>query len=72
MFDTKIKKHKVSKKTKKSWRNIDIKDVDAFLEDNRLEERLGIPFSERTDVQLFTIDKTAGVIKKKCNFQACY
>lgn len=60
MLDT--KKHKVSKKTKKSWRKyIDIKDVDIFLDNNRLEERLGTPISERTDTQLFTIDKTADV-----------
>ncbi|KYQ54672.1 hypothetical protein ALC60_06479 [Trachymyrmex zeteki] len=62
MLDVKTKKRKVSKKTKQSWRKyIDIKDVDAFLENNRLEERLGTPFSERIDTQLFTIDKTADV-----------
>lgn len=64
MLDAKIKKHKVSKKTKKSWRKyIDIKDVDAFLDNNRLEERLGGPFSDRTNTQLFTIDKTADVTR---------
>ncbi|KYM94512.1 hypothetical protein ALC62_14955 [Cyphomyrmex costatus] len=62
MLDTKIKKHKVSKKTKRSWRKyIDTNDVDTFLDNNRLEERLGIRFSERTDTQLFTVDKTAHV-----------
>lgn len=62
MLDAKVKKHKVSKKTKKSWRkHIDIKDVDTFLDNKRLNERLGVPFSERTDTQLFTIDKTADV-----------
>ncbi|XP_025995808.1 ribosome biogenesis protein NOP53 [Solenopsis invicta] len=60
MFDVKVKKHKVSKKTKRSWRKYsDVQDIDAFLDNNRLEERLGVPFSERTDLQLFTIDKTA-------------
>lgn len=64
MFDAKIKKQKVSKKTKKSWRkHIDIKDVDEFLEDKRLEERLGVPLSERTDSQLFIIDKTHDEVK---------
>ncbi|KYN33330.1 hypothetical protein ALC56_12041 [Trachymyrmex septentrionalis] len=58
----KTKKRKASKKTKRSWRKyIDIKDVDTFLDNNRLEERLGTPFSERIDTQLFTIDKTADV-----------
>lgn len=54
-----MKKRKVSKKTKKSWRkHVDIKDVDKFLDDKRLEERLGVPFSERVDSQLFIVDKS--------------
>lgn len=64
MIDTKIKKHKVSKKTKKSWRkHIDIKDVEQFFEDKRLEERLGAPLSERVDSELFIIDKTPNETK---------
>lgn len=52
-----LKKRKVSKKNKKSWRkNVDIKDVDKFLDNKRLEERLGAPFSERADSELFSID----------------
>ncbi|XP_072761804.1 ribosome biogenesis protein NOP53 [Anoplolepis gracilipes] len=62
MVDAKIKKRKVSKKTKKSWRkHVDIKDVDKFLDNKRLEERLGVPFSEREDSQLFVIDKSKTV-----------
>lgn len=62
MIDAKIKKRKVSKKTKKSWRkHVDIKDVDKFLDDKRLEERLGVPFSERVDSQLFIIDKSEAI-----------
>ncbi|KAF7398568.1 hypothetical protein HZH66_006465 [Vespula vulgaris] len=58
MIEVKTKKRKVSKKTKKSWRkHVDTTDVDKFLENERLEERLGIPFSERSDTDLFTIDK---------------
>lgn len=35
-------KKRVSKKNKKSWRKYtDIKDVDSFLDEKRLEERLG-------------------------------
>lgn len=69
MSDIKVKKHKVSKKTKKSWRKyIDVKDIDAFLDNNRLEERLGVPFSEHRDTQLFIIDKqsdaTGNIISK--------
>ncbi|KAM0736757.1 Ribosome biogenesis protein NOP53 [Formica fusca] len=59
MSDAKIKKRKVSKKTKKSWRkHIDINDVDKFLDNKRLEERLGAPFSKRVDSQLFVVDKS--------------
>lgn len=68
MLNAKIKKHKVSKKTKKSWRNIDVKDIDEFLDNNRLEERLGVPFSEQTDTELFIIDKsdvTQNIISKR-------
>ncbi|KAJ9583122.1 hypothetical protein L9F63_022536, partial [Diploptera punctata] len=55
-----VLKKKVSKKNKKSWRkNCNTKDVDDFLEDKRLEERLGAPFSERQDSELFHIDKIA-------------
>jgi nucleolar protein 53 len=39
--DGRIKK-RVSKKNKKSWRkHTDIKDVESFLDEQRLEERLG-------------------------------
>ncbi|KAK2587379.1 hypothetical protein KPH14_003096 [Odynerus spinipes] len=58
MIEVKNKKRKVSKKTKKSWRkHVDTTDVDKFLESERLEERLGVPFSKRTDADLFTVDK---------------
>ena len=47
-----------SKKNKKSWRkNADIADVEEYLEDQRLEARLGGPFDERQDEELFVIDK---------------
>merc|ERR1711881_208054 len=47
-----------SKKNKKSWRkNTDIDDVNEFLEDQRLEERLGGAFDERADDELFIVDK---------------
>jgi nucleolar protein 53 len=40
--DVGVKKKRVSKKNKKSWRkHTDTKDVDSFLDDKRLEERLG-------------------------------
>ncbi|XP_015190544.1 PREDICTED: uncharacterized protein LOC107074041 [Polistes dominula] len=58
MIDVKTKKRKVSKKTKKSWRkHVDITDVDNFLEEERLEERLGGPVSQKSDKDLFVIDK---------------
>ncbi|XP_043487207.1 ribosome biogenesis protein NOP53 [Polistes fuscatus] len=58
MIDVKTKKRKVSKKTKKSWRkHVDTTDVENFLEEERLEERLGGPVSQRSDKDLFVIDK---------------
>lgn len=48
---------KASKKSKKSWRkNTDITEVEDFLEDQRLEERLGGPFSDKKDGELFLVD----------------
>ncbi|XP_011501163.1 PREDICTED: uncharacterized protein CG1785 [Ceratosolen solmsi marchali] len=58
MLDSVCKKHKRSKKTKKSWRkHADIKDVDNFLDNLRLEERLGNLFSHKKNEELFTVDK---------------
>ncbi|XP_043271711.1 ribosome biogenesis protein NOP53 [Venturia canescens] len=51
------KRRKVSMKKKRSWRkHIDTKDVDSFLENERLEERLGAPFTKRSDNDLFVVD----------------
>ena len=46
-----------SKKNKKSWRkNTSIEDIEEFLDDQRLEERLGGSFDKRKDDQLFIVD----------------
>lgn len=46
-----------SKKTKKGWRkNVDIGDIDEYLDEQRLEQRLGGAFAERADEELFTVD----------------
>ena len=53
---------KASKKNKKSWRkNTDLEEVEDFLEDQRLEERLGGAFDKRSDSDIFIVDnvKTA-------------
>jgi len=48
----------ISKKGKKGWRkNVDIQKVEEYLDDKRLEERLGGSFADRPDEALFTIDK---------------
>merc|ERR1712168_21922 len=48
----------ISKKGKKGWRkNVDIQKVEEYLDDQRLEERLGGAFVDRPDEDLFTIDK---------------
>ena len=50
---------KASKKNKKSWRKYtDIEDVEEFLEDQRLEERLGGAFDKRTDSDIFVVDNS--------------
>lgn len=42
---TSTKKKRVSKKTKQSWRkHVDVKDVEAYLEEKRADERLGFVF----------------------------
>lgn len=52
----KIRKN-ASKKNKKSWRkNIDMTDVDNFLEEQRLEERTGGILAEKKDQDIFTLD----------------
>nr|CAG4640913.1 EOG090X07H9 [Eulimnadia texana] len=51
------KKKRIPKHKKKAWRiTSDIADVERFLEDERLEERLGAPFAERESKSLFVID----------------
>ncbi|KAK6622174.1 hypothetical protein RUM44_001981 [Polyplax serrata] len=53
------KRKRVSKKSKKSWRkNVDISDVDNFIQDQLLQERLGVNYSEQNDEDLFEIDTT--------------
>ena len=65
MIEVKTKKRKVSKKTKKAWRkHVDTKDVDKFLEDSRLEERLG-SFSVRENADLFVISTKPEILPKK-------
>ncbi|KAG6446166.1 hypothetical protein O3G_MSEX004275 [Manduca sexta] len=57
----KKKKH-VSKKNKKDWRkHCDITDVEEFLEEQRLDERLG-KFETKPDSELFVVD-TGGDLK---------
>ncbi|XP_043513624.1 ribosome biogenesis protein NOP53-like [Frieseomelitta varia] len=59
------KKRKVSKKNKKAWRKyVDMGDVDKFLENTRLEERLG-SFAARENSELFVISATRPVLSKK-------
>lgn len=67
------KRRKVSKKRKRSWRkHVDTKDVDKFLENQRLEERLGAPFAIRPDTELFTVDSTPSVQPSEHATKAAY
>uniref|UniRef100_A0A1B6G0P8 Ribosome biogenesis protein NOP53 n=1 Tax=Cuerna arida TaxID=1464854 RepID=A0A1B6G0P8_9HEMI len=68
------KRKGISMKNKRSWRkHTDIRDVENFLDDQRLEERLGGSFNERKDKDIFVDDKTpdtdlsAKISNKKLN-----
>ncbi|XP_046401806.1 ribosome biogenesis protein NOP53 [Ischnura elegans] len=65
MADVQGKRKKVSKKNKKAWRKfIDTKDVDAFLDEKRQEERIG-SFKDVPDEELFSIDAAKKDAKEK-------
>ncbi|XP_028138186.2 ribosome biogenesis protein NOP53 [Diabrotica virgifera virgifera] len=52
-----IKKKRVSKKLKSSWRkHVNINEVEEFLEEQRLEERLGPSLELVPDSELFKVD----------------
>lgn len=60
------KPNKASKKGKKSWRkNVDMKAVDATLEEARFEERVGGSFADRADDKLFRIEEAPGPEEKR-------
>lgn len=57
-----VKRKRVPKNTKKSWRkNVDVADVEDFLEDQRLEERLGVKVRDQSNDELFSIDTSGAV-----------
>ncbi len=41
------KRKRLSKNKKKSWRKTDVRDVEEFLEEERLEERTGYVYHKR-------------------------
>ncbi|KAH8387248.1 hypothetical protein KR093_005873 [Drosophila rubida] len=57
LIDTPIKKKRISKKNKSAWRKTDIQDVEQFLEDQRLEERVG-SFKDKKDEELFVVESS--------------
>jgi len=51
------KPSKASKKNKKSWRkNVDMSEVNEYLEEKRFEERVGGSVTDKPDEALFTLD----------------
>lgn len=52
-----LKRKRVSKKSKRAWRKTNTTDVDDYLDEKRLEERLGGPFDKRNNCDLFVYDK---------------
>jgi len=62
------KKRKFSKNKKKTWRkHTDIKDVEDYLEDKRLQERTGGIVAEKPNTDLFFIDKQILVPQQAAN-----
>lgn len=54
-----VKKKHHSRKLKSSWRkHVNIDDVDNFLEEQRLNERIGT-IDAKSDAELFSVDKKA-------------
>lgn len=54
------KRSHVSKNKKRNWRkHVDIKEIEEHLEDERLQERTGGLVAEKSDAQLFFVDKAA-------------
>ncbi|KAL8600012.1 hypothetical protein ACOMHN_057781 [Nucella lapillus] len=73
------KRRQLGKNKKKSWRGIDITETEDFLEDQRFQERTTGLFSEKTDDQLFIVERqradalTTEVPKKKARQELnCY
>ena len=61
-----MKNKGASKENKKSWRkNTSIEDIEEFLDDQRLEERLGGSFDQRKDEDLFVVDSKRDVEEEK-------
>ncbi|XP_076315126.1 uncharacterized protein LOC143227581 [Tachypleus tridentatus] len=51
------RKARVNKNKKKSWRkHVDIKEVEDYLEEKRVDEKTGGPVSEKPDEALFYLD----------------
>ncbi|XP_033736143.1 ribosome biogenesis protein NOP53-like [Pecten maximus] len=54
-----VKKTRLGKNKKKAWKAIDISEVEDVLEDERMQERTGGLVAEKSDDQLFMVDKDA-------------
>ncbi|XP_061173866.1 ribosome biogenesis protein NOP53-like [Saccostrea echinata] len=59
------KKSRIAKNKKRAWRKVDITDVEEFLEDERLQERTGGLVAEKSDAELFTLEKKAPLIDEE-------
>ena len=60
------KPNRASKKNKKSWRkNVDMAEINEFLEEKRFEERTGGSLEDKPDDALFTLDTNVEVSEKR-------
>lgn len=56
-------KTKVSKNKKRNWRkHVDIQEIEEHLEDERLQERTGGLIAEKSNEELFFVDKATDII----------
>ncbi|CAD5123345.1 DgyrCDS11699 [Dimorphilus gyrociliatus] len=59
-LEKKTKRKKLSKNKKKSWRKVNISEIEEFLEDEALQKRTGGLAREKKNEELFFIDKKPG------------
>jgi len=58
---------KVSKNKKRNWKHVDIQEIEEHLEDERLQERTGGLVADKSNEQLFFVDKVTEAVASSEN-----